>query len=325
MELYRRWDQIVREWVVSDRSETLGRVGPTGLLTGRLRYSTLIKRCVAEFDALELRDIPRKPRVGLVGEILVKFHPDANNHAVDVIEAEGCEAELPGLMQFFHNSVATAEWDYENLGIDGKQRKILPMALWLLKKYEVPVHRAFGETNGKFEPHRDIEEMISRSEDIARLGNQAGEGWYLTAEMVDMIEHGCPNIICAQPFACLPNHIVGKGMFRALRNRYPQANIVAVDYDPGASEVNQLNRIKLMLATAVQQHNAAERDGEDDGVLQLVGIDFDSEDLGGEAVAGASCGGCGCGSGGGSSDGEGRRVVGLGMPAMPPRRGAAFR
>ena len=88
MELYRRWDQIVREWVVSDRSETLGRVGPTGLLTGRLRYSTLIKRCVAEFDALELLDIPRKPRVGLVGEILVKFHPDANNHAVDVIEAE---------------------------------------------------------------------------------------------------------------------------------------------------------------------------------------------------------------------------------------------
>ena len=325
MELYRRWDQIVREWVVSDRSETLGRVGPMGLLTGRLRYSTLIKRCVAEFDALELRDIPRKPRVGLVGEILVKFHPDANNHAVDVIEAEGCEAELPGLMQFFHNSVATAEWDYENLGIDGKQRKILPMALWLLKKYEVPVHRAFEETNGKFEAHRDIEEMISRSEDIARLGNQAGEGWYLTAEMVDMIEHGCPNIICAQPFACLPNHIVGKGMFRALRNRYPQANIVAVDYDPGASEVNQLNRIKLMLATAVQQHNAAERDGEDDGVLQLVGIDFDSEDLGGEAVAGASCGGCGCGSGGGSSEGEGRRVVGLGMPAMPPRRGAAFR
>ena len=228
-------------------------------------------------------------------------------------------------MQFFHNSVATAEWDYENLGIDGKQRKILPMALWLLKKYEVPVHRAFEETNGKFEAHRDIEEMISRSEDIARLGNQAGEGWYLTAEMVDMIEHGCPNIICAQPFACLPNHIVGKGMFRALRNRYPQANIVAVDYDPGASEVNQLNRIKLMLATAVQQHNAAERDGEDDGVLQLVGIDFDSEDLGGETVAGASCGGCGCGSGGGSSDGEGRRVVGLGMPAMPPRRGAAFR
>jgi len=114
-------------------------------------------------------------------------------------------------------------------------------------------------------------------------------------------------------------------MAKELKRLYKGVNIAPIDYDPGASEVNQLNRIKLMLATAVQQHNAAERDGEDDGVLQLVGIDFDSEDLGGEAVAGASCGGCGCGSGGGSSEGEGRRVVGLGMPAMPPRRGAAFR
>ena len=131
--------------------------------------------------------------------------------------------------------------------------------MWALKKYEKPVHRAFAATNGKFEAHRPIEEMIERSQDIARLGNQAGEGWYLTAEMVDMIEHGCPNIICAQPFACLPNHIVGKGMFRALRTRYPEANIVAVDYDPGASEVNQLNRIKLMLATAPTGPGGARR------------------------------------------------------------------
>ena len=145
--------------------------------------------------------------------------------------------------------------------------------------------------------------MIPRSQDIARLGNQAGEGWYLTAEMVDMIEHGCPNIICAQPFACLPNHIVGKGMFRALRNRYPESNIVAVDYDPGASEVNQLNRIKLMLATAVQGRDGS---GDDDGVLDLVGIDFE-DNSSGAGVPG------------------GRRVVGLGMPGMPPRRAVALR
>ena len=195
MELYRTWDGYVQEWITS------GRVGALG---GRVSYGKLIRECVRAFDALPLRDIPRKPRVGLVGEILVKFHPDANNHAVDVIEAEGCEAELPGLMQFFHNSVATAAWDKENLGIDGKQRYIMPIVLWALKKYEKPVHRAFAATNGKFEAHRPIEEMIERSQDIARLGNQAGEGWYLTAEMVDMIEHGCPNIICAQPFACLP-------------------------------------------------------------------------------------------------------------------------
>ena len=283
MELYRTWDGYVQEWITTGRVAALG---------GRTSYSKIIRECVRAFDALPLRDIPRKPRVGLVGEILVKFHPDANNHAVDVIEAEGCEAELPGLMQFFHNSVATAAWDKENLGIDGKQRYIMPIVLWALKKYEKPVHRAFAATNGKFEPHRPIEEMISRSQDIARLGNQAGEGWYLTAEMVDMIEHGCPNIICAQPFACLPNHVVGKGMFRALRTRYPEANIVAVDYDPGASEVNQLNRIKLMLATALQSPDA--RDGE---VLHLV----DAEEPPG-------------GSG----------AVMLGMPTIPRRR-AAFR
>ena len=283
MELYRTWDGYVQEWITTGRVAALG---------GRTSYSKIIRECVRAFDALPLRDIPRKPRVGLVGEILVKFHPDANNHAVDVIEAEGCEAELPGLMQFFHNSVATAAWDKENLGIEGKQRYIMPIVLWALKKYEKPVHRAFAATNGKFEAHRPIEEMIARSQDIARLGNQAGEGWYLTAEMVDMIEHGCPNIICAQPFACLPNHVVGKGMFRALRTRYPEANIVAVDYDPGASEVNQLNRIKLMLATALQSPDA--RDGE---VLHLV----DAEEPPG-------------GSG----------AVMLGMPTIPRRR-AAFR
>ena len=285
MDLYRTWDAYVQEWITSGRVAALG---------GRVSYGKIIRECVRAFDALPLRDIPRKPRVGLVGEILVKFHPDANNHAVDVIEAEGCEAELPGLMQFFHNSVATAAWDKENLGIDGKQRYIMPIVLWALKKYEKPVHRAFAATNGKFEPHRPIEEMIERSQDIARLGNQAGEGWYLTAEMVDMIEHGCPNIICAQPFACLPNHVVGKGMFRALRTRYPEANIVAVDYDPGASEVNQLNRIKLMLATALQDPQA--RDGD---VLQLVDVEEPT-----------SCGGSGS--------------VMLGMPTIPTRR-AAFR
>ena len=301
MELYRRWDRIVREWIEDGRSQEFG-----GGRARRLTYAGLIRACVREFDALALRDIPRKPRVGLVGEILVKFHPDANNHAVDVIEAEGCEAELPGLMQFFHYSSATAEWDQANLGIGGRQRRIMPLVLWALERYEAPVRRAFAATGGKFEPHRRIGEMIPRSQDIARLGNQAGEGWYLTAEMVDMIEHGCPNIICAQPFACLPNHIVGKGMFRALRNRYPQSNIVAVDYDPGASEVNQLNRIKLMLATAVQGRDGSEGD---DGVLDLVGIDF--EDTPG---AGAGSGGAG-----------GRRVVGLGMPGVPPRRAAALR
>lgn len=238
--LYDQWNGLCTEWLT------------TGRVSGRrMSFAKMVRAAVAAFDALPLQDVARKPRVGLVGEILVKFHPDANNHAVDVIEAEGCEAELPGMMQFFHNAMANAHWNKENLGIDGWGSRLKPVALWAMEKYDAPVRAAFEATHGKFEAHRSIHEMASRSTDIAQMGNQAGEGWYLTSEMVDMIEHGCPNIICAQPFACLPNHIVGKGMFRALRNRYPQANIVAVDYDPGASEVNQLNRIKLMLSTAV--------------------------------------------------------------------------
>ncbi|MDY5600789.1 MAG: acyl-CoA dehydratase activase-related protein [Schaalia hyovaginalis] len=329
MALYRRWDAICQEWLRTGASPTFGK---------RLGYSRLIAECVKEFDALELLDIPRKPRVGLVGEILVKFHPDANNHAVDVIESEGCEAELPGLMQFFHNSVATSQWDRENLGIDGRGQRLLPLALWAMLQYEKPVKRAFAATGGKFEPHRDVRDMAARSQEIARLGNQAGEGWYLTAEMVDMIEHGCPNIICAQPFACLPNHIVGKGMFRALRTRYPEANIVAVDYDPGASEVNQLNRIKLMLSTAIERRNDT---GDAGGVLQLRAFARTGDEGGTPPGEGGTAVGegegpeppvCGCGGArsasacGGASGEEGpRRPVDLGMPSLPGRRGVAFR
>lgn len=255
-ELYEKWDALCSAWLTgSGRSEHW---------RGHLSYRRLVSRCVAEFDALDLRDIPRKPRVGLVGEILVKFHPDANNHAVEVIEAEGCEAVLPSLMQFFHSSSTSGKWDKENLGIGGMSRWVMPVALWAMQRHEDPIRAAMARTDGKFEWHQDIREMADRSADIASMGNQAGEGWYLAAEMVDMIENGCPNIICAQPFACLPNHIVGKGMFRAIRNRYPEANLVAVDFDPGASEVNQLNRIKLMLSTALMQHRGEEGEHPDD-------------------------------------------------------------
>jgi len=161
--------------------------------------------------------------VGLVGEILVKFHLEANNHAVRVIEEEGREAELPTLIQFFHNAMASASRNAHSLG------------------------------------------------------------------MVDMIEHGCPNIICAQPFGCLPNRIIGEGMFCALRNRYPQANVVSVDYDPGASQVNQLNRIKLMISTAMEQHRRESADGVlDFGTVDIV---WDEEDKGFEPRRPA-CGSC---------------------------------
>ncbi len=304
MALYERWNKLCTDWLVNG--------GYSDEWRGHLSFKKLVNWCVSEFDEFEMLDIPRKPQVGLVGEILVKFHPDANNHAVDVIEAEGCEAVLPGLMQFFHNSAASGAWNQKNLGMSAKNKWARSAALWAMEKYEAPVHAALAKTGGKFVPHRGIMEMAERSTDIASMGNQAGEGWYLTAEMVDMIEHDCPNIICAQPFACLPNHIVGKGMFRALRNRYPQANIVSVDFDPGASEVNQLNRIKLMLSTALQQHDGGSR------------LDFTS----GEQIVwddkppAPSCGGCalvGLVGGGNTDEVDAPRPVSLGMPAIRER------
>ena len=165
-----------------------------------------------------------------------------------------CEAELPSLAQFFHNSLVTADWKYETLGSEtNKGRRLQNLALWVMQQYEKPYRKALARSR-RFDAGPTIHELAGKVQEIAQLGNQAGEGWYLTADMMDMIENGTPNIICAQPFACLPNHVVGKGMFRALRQKYPEANVVAIDYDPGASEVNQLNRIKLMISVAKENY-----------------------------------------------------------------------
>ncbi len=240
--LYRRWDAIAAEYFSGGWSKTLRR---------RIGYGWLIDNIVAEFDALELVDGPRKPRVGLVGEILVKFQPDANNDAVKVIESEGCEAVLPGLLEFFMMSMQSAEWRRDNLGIGSRRGVWVQQAVvWAMEMYQRPAVRALSRTGGKFTAPHPLAEMAERAESIISLGTTAGEGWLLVAEMMSLIEDGCPNIIVAQPFACLPNHVVGKGMFRELRRMYPQSNVVSIDYDPGASEVNQLNRIKLMVATA---------------------------------------------------------------------------
>lgn len=254
--LYTKWDTIVREFFAT------GGWSPT--LHRRVGYSWLCDRIVADFDALPLRDIPRKPRVGLVGEILVKFHPDANNHAVQVIEDEGCEAVVPGLLEFFTQSLFTGDWRWENLGIGEKSRKAKKLGLWLIEQYTAPANRALRRRDGKFTVPSNMAHLARRAQTVISLGTQAGEGWLLTGEMIELIESGTPNIICAQPFACLPNHVVGRGMFKELRRLYPEANIVSIDYDPGASEVNQLNRIKLMVATAHKAHGKlrfADQDG----------------------------------------------------------------
>ncbi|NCC82804.1 MAG: 2-hydroxyglutaryl-CoA dehydratase [Clostridia bacterium] len=212
-------------------------------------YNKLIDGIVEAFDRFPMQDIARKPRVGIVGEILVKFQPDANNNVVGVIEEEGCEAVMPGLTDFFLYSALNPTFKADELGNSRLAAIGGEAGIQLLETYRKRIKKRLADT-GKFAVPEDIHVLAKYAQEILSLGNATGEGWFLTAEMVELIREGVPNIIMASPFACLPNHVTGKGMVKGLRRRYPMANIVPIDYDPGASEVNQLNRIKLMISTA---------------------------------------------------------------------------
>ncbi|MBB3170885.1 acyl-CoA dehydratase activase-related protein [Parvibacter caecicola] len=221
-------------------------------------FRRTVRRIVEDFDTLPLAGEGTKPRVGVVGEILVKFHPTANNQIVDVIEREGCEAVVPGLIEFFLFGIAGGIFQ-QPIGKSKKSALGSRLGLAAVKKLRKPVSDAL-EKSARFHPPADIYELAEYAEEILSLCNSMGEGWLLTAEMVELIRSGCPNVVCTQPFACLPNHVVGKATIKELRRRYPESNIVAVDYDPGASEVNQLNRIKLMIAVA--KANLAEKEAQ---------------------------------------------------------------
>ena len=211
-------------------------------------FNKNIRSIVKEFDEIELLNI-KKPRVGIVGEILVKFMPAANNYLVDLLEAEGAEAVMPDLMGFLLYCAENANFKKDYLGASKKSAFINNSVIKLLEWFRKGAKQALKESK-RFTPPATIQETANLAKDLVSLGNQTGEGWLLTGEMIELIHNGASNIVCCQPFACLPNHIVGKGVIKELRAAFPEANIIAVDYDPGASEVNQLNRIKLMLATA---------------------------------------------------------------------------
>lgn len=211
-------------------------------------YKKMCRGIIRDFDNLPILDI-QKPRVGIVGEILAKFAPAANNFLVDLLESEGAEAVVPDLLDFFLYCFYNANFKHEKLGMSKKSAIYCNMGIKGLEWLRSAARDEF-EKSKHFIPPARIEETAAHAEHIVSPGNQTGEGWFLTGEMIELIETGTPNIVCTQPFACLPNHIVGKGVIKELRHQYPLANIVAIDYDPGASEVNQLNRIKLMLSTA---------------------------------------------------------------------------
>jgi predicted CoA-substrate-specific enzyme activase len=213
---------------------------------------------VREFDQLELTE-DLKPKIGLVGEILVKFHPTANNYIVDIIEQEGAEAVMPDLIDFFLYSVYGLIYKNKYLSGSRKARIMGEAVISAIEFYRKSYTEAVKHS-ARFTAPKPIKEIAMGASKIVDLGHQTGEGWFLTGEMVELIESGVKNIVCMQPFACLPNHVTGKGMMKELKRVYPGTNIVAVDYDPGASEVNQLNRIKLMLSKAFENMNVTEKE-----------------------------------------------------------------
>lgn len=252
--LYEQWDVIVREALEHHGFSKTAAKTPW-LKRRYLPYPVLAREIVKSFDALPLKDVPRKVRVGVVGEILVKYQPDANNHVVDVIESQDCEAVVPGIMEFMTTRPYITDWNEKNLGMGGN-KTLYALMRKSLDLYNAPIKAALATSNGKFKQDESMPELVKKAAEVTSIGVQAGEGWLLTAEILELIEQGCPNVICAQPFACLPNHVTGRGMFGKIRRLHPEANIVSIDYDPGASEANQLNRIKLMIAAAKKAHNA---------------------------------------------------------------------
>ena len=215
---------------------------------------------VNDFEKIELDTTHKKPKVGIVGEVLIKYHPFGNNFAADMLEKEGAEVILPDFMGFV-KFMATHKITFNSLLNTNKtSAKISKIAIKLIDLLEKDIKKALASSKKGYLQPCDIWHLEDKVKDVLSIGNQTGEGWFLTAEMIEYMEHDIPNIICVQPFACLPNHVVGKGVIKTIREKYPEANISPVDYDPGASETNQANRIKLLMTVA--KDNLARQENE---------------------------------------------------------------
>ena len=199
--------------------------------------------------------------------MLFRSHPNANNDIVGTIEKEGGEAVVLELIDFFLYGMYSKGFNYRHLSGSWWKMFTNKIAMKAVETFRGGAREAL-ENSKRFVPPAFIKETAEKAQEVISIGNQCGEGWLLTGEMVDMIDNGVTNIVCLQPFACLPNHVMGKGMLKAMRKRNPEANIAAIDFDPGASNVNQLNRIKLMMATAyknLEKQEAREAETSKDG------------------------------------------------------------
>ncbi len=213
-------------------------------------FKNSIYKMVNDFEKIPLDTSVPKPKVGIVGEVLIKYHPFGNNFVANKLEEEGAEVVLPDFMGFV-KFIATHKVTFNTLlKTDRVKAKIFRTAINLIDILEKDAVVALKSSKKGYLLPCNIWELETKVKDVLSIGNQTGEGWFLTAEMIEYIEHGIPNIICVQPFACLPNHVVGKGVIKTIRSKYPEANISPIDYDPGASEANQTNRIKLLMTVA---------------------------------------------------------------------------
>ncbi|MGN0633504.1 MAG: 2-hydroxyglutaryl-CoA dehydratase [Oscillospiraceae bacterium] len=209
---------------------------------------SIYKAMLNDFASLP-RSTEKKPKVGIVGEIYVKYSPLANNDLNNFLLSEGCEPNVPGLLDFVLYCASDLPNDKEIYGKMTARTAVYKIGYDLLYKFQREQIKVINE-HGVFQPPHDFEHLRACADKYMHQGVKMGEGWLITAEMAALAETGTENIICTQPFGCLPNHIVAKGMSRTIKEAYPGANIVAIDYDPGATKVNQENRIKLMLANA---------------------------------------------------------------------------
>jgi predicted nucleotide-binding protein (sugar kinase/HSP70/actin superfamily) len=235
-------DRLFAKW--------MERAGESFHRASRKEFKENLADIVTEFDRIPTTG-GKKSKVGLVGEILVKYHPAANNNMAEFIEEAGAEMVVPGLLDFFLYCALGSELDHRYLAGGNASRMIANSLIRYAEDFRNDLRQALSLSH-KFRPPETIYGMAEKAKPLLSLCNHSGEGWLLTAEMAELIEAGANNIICMQPFACLPNHITGKGMIKPLKERYPGANIVTIDYDPGASAVNQINRIRLMLERAAE-------------------------------------------------------------------------
>lgn len=239
-------DRLVKQWqdrLISEISSAIN-----------LRYTHVkqnFSKIAEDFSKIEL-DLTPKVRVGIVGEIYIKYAPLGNNHLEEFLESEGCEVIVPGLMDFISFKADNRVTD---AGLYGGKKLTKAVAKLLMDKLDIvktDMRRAL-EPYPQFNPPQSFGHLKELVKGYLGYGNKMGEGWLLTGEMIELVHDGVPNIVCTQPFGCLPNHIAGKGMIRLIKKNNPDANIVAIDYDPGSTKVNQENRIRLMLSNAREQ------------------------------------------------------------------------